>query len=177
MLIIIFQFVKEIDNEKRMRLLQFVTGTCRLPVGGFADLMGNKPSLMHFVLLLIPFFNKDQPVYVRMFFMNLDWLFFLSLAYCQSCDRKRDGGVFTPSISDLTDGLDVVLVGQPALGIPAWSEWKDQEKSRDSFQYQSNCVIQWLSFFQNHFIFLHFSTWVSSERCRERQMSLVSASS
>lgn len=37
---IIFQFVKEIDNEKRMRLLQFVTGTCRLPVGGFADLMG-----------------------------------------------------------------------------------------------------------------------------------------
>ncbi|KFW00528.1 E3 ubiquitin-protein ligase Itchy, partial [Eurypyga helias] len=35
-----WQFVKEIDNEKRMRLLQFVTGTCRLPVGGFADLMG-----------------------------------------------------------------------------------------------------------------------------------------
>lgn len=39
-LITVFQFVKEIDNEKRMRLLQFVTGTCRLPVGGFADLMG-----------------------------------------------------------------------------------------------------------------------------------------
>lgn len=38
--LILFQFVKEIDNEKRMRLLQFVTGTCRLPVGGFADLMG-----------------------------------------------------------------------------------------------------------------------------------------
>ncbi|KTF73270.1 hypothetical protein cypCar_00048950, partial [Cyprinus carpio] len=35
-----WQFVKEIDNEKRMRLLQFVTSTCRLPVGGFADLMG-----------------------------------------------------------------------------------------------------------------------------------------
>ncbi|NXI60885.1 ITCH ligase, partial [Chloroceryle aenea] len=34
-------FVKEIDNEKRMRLLQFVTGTCRLPVGRFADLMGS----------------------------------------------------------------------------------------------------------------------------------------
>lgn len=34
------QLVKEMDNEKRMRLLQFVTGTCRLPVGGFADLMG-----------------------------------------------------------------------------------------------------------------------------------------
>uniref|UniRef100_A0A673BQC7 E3 ubiquitin-protein ligase n=1 Tax=Sphaeramia orbicularis TaxID=375764 RepID=A0A673BQC7_9TELE len=36
-----WQFVKEMDNEKRMRLLQFVTGTCRLPVGGFADLMGD----------------------------------------------------------------------------------------------------------------------------------------
>ncbi|XP_029470522.1 E3 ubiquitin-protein ligase Itchy homolog isoform X2 [Rhinatrema bivittatum] len=36
-----WQFVKEIDNEKRMRLLQFVTGTCLLPVGGFADLMGS----------------------------------------------------------------------------------------------------------------------------------------
>lgn len=28
------------DNEKRIRLLQFVTGTCRLPVGGFAELIG-----------------------------------------------------------------------------------------------------------------------------------------
>ena len=34
------QMVREIDNEKRTRLLQFVTGTCRLPVGGFAELMG-----------------------------------------------------------------------------------------------------------------------------------------
>ncbi|XP_030631954.1 itchy E3 ubiquitin protein ligase a [Chanos chanos] len=36
-----WQFVREMDNEKRMRLLQFVTGTCRLPVGGFTDLMGS----------------------------------------------------------------------------------------------------------------------------------------
>uniref|UniRef100_A0A667YCE6 E3 ubiquitin-protein ligase n=1 Tax=Myripristis murdjan TaxID=586833 RepID=A0A667YCE6_9TELE len=36
-----WQLIKEMDNEKRMRLLQFVTGTCRLPVGGFADLMGS----------------------------------------------------------------------------------------------------------------------------------------
>ena len=34
------QCVCEFDNEKRVRLLQFVTGTCRLPVGGFAELMG-----------------------------------------------------------------------------------------------------------------------------------------
>ncbi|XP_033625992.1 NEDD4-like E3 ubiquitin-protein ligase WWP1 [Asterias rubens] len=33
--------VREMDNEQRARLLQFVTGTCRLPVGGFAELMGS----------------------------------------------------------------------------------------------------------------------------------------
>uniref|UniRef100_A0A8C5QK82 E3 ubiquitin-protein ligase n=1 Tax=Leptobrachium leishanense TaxID=445787 RepID=A0A8C5QK82_9ANUR len=36
-----WQFVKEMDNEVRLRLLQFVTGTCRLPLGGFAELMGS----------------------------------------------------------------------------------------------------------------------------------------
>ncbi|XP_013794411.2 NEDD4-like E3 ubiquitin-protein ligase WWP1 [Limulus polyphemus] len=36
-----WQFVREMDNEKRSRLLQFVTGTCRVPVGGFAELMGS----------------------------------------------------------------------------------------------------------------------------------------
>lgn len=35
-----FQLVKEVDNEVRLRLMQFVTGTCRLPLGGFAELMG-----------------------------------------------------------------------------------------------------------------------------------------
>lgn len=37
-----WQYVREgMDNEKRARLLQFVTGTCRVPVGGFAELMGS----------------------------------------------------------------------------------------------------------------------------------------
>ncbi|XP_063229832.1 E3 ubiquitin-protein ligase Su(dx) [Bacillus rossius redtenbacheri] len=36
-----WQFVKSADSEKRARLLQFVTGTCRVPVGGFAELMGS----------------------------------------------------------------------------------------------------------------------------------------
>ncbi|XP_061577235.1 NEDD4-like E3 ubiquitin-protein ligase WWP2 isoform X2 [Cololabis saira] len=36
-----WQVVKEMDNEKRIRLLQFVTGTCRLPVGGFCELIGS----------------------------------------------------------------------------------------------------------------------------------------
>jgi atrophin-1 interacting protein 5 (WW domain-containing E3 ubiquitin protein ligase 1) len=35
-----WQFVREITSEQRARLLQFVTGTCRLPVGGFSALIG-----------------------------------------------------------------------------------------------------------------------------------------
>ena len=30
-----WQFVADISDEQRSRLLQFVTGTCRLPIGGF----------------------------------------------------------------------------------------------------------------------------------------------
>ena len=40
------QVVREFDNERRCRLLQFVTGTCRLPVGGFRELVG-KLSARH----------------------------------------------------------------------------------------------------------------------------------
>lgn len=37
-----WQFVRDgLDNERRAKLLQFVTGTCRVPVGGFAELMGS----------------------------------------------------------------------------------------------------------------------------------------
>jgi len=36
-----WQYVRGLDNEKRARLLQFVTGTCRIPVGGFAELLGS----------------------------------------------------------------------------------------------------------------------------------------
>uniref|UniRef100_H2YXU3 HECT-type E3 ubiquitin transferase n=1 Tax=Ciona savignyi TaxID=51511 RepID=H2YXU3_CIOSA len=36
-----WQYIHEIDNEKRARLLQFVSGTCRIPVGGFAELLGS----------------------------------------------------------------------------------------------------------------------------------------
>ena len=42
---VLTQCVREFDNEKRVRLLQFVTGTCRLPVGGFAELMGELQKL------------------------------------------------------------------------------------------------------------------------------------
>lgn len=41
-LLFVFQFVTRTDSEKRARLLQFVTGTCRVPVGGFAELMGKR---------------------------------------------------------------------------------------------------------------------------------------
>ncbi|CAF0834292.1 unnamed protein product [Didymodactylos carnosus] len=36
-----WQFVREITDEQRSRLLQFVTGTCRVPIGGFAELLGS----------------------------------------------------------------------------------------------------------------------------------------
>ena len=35
-----WQAVHAFTTEQRSRLLQFVTGTCRLPVGGFAELIG-----------------------------------------------------------------------------------------------------------------------------------------
>lgn len=41
------QLVKEVDNEVRLRLMQFVTGTCRLPLGGFAELMGQWRNNVH----------------------------------------------------------------------------------------------------------------------------------
>ena len=44
-----WQFVKELDNEKRARLLQFVTGSCQVPYGGFAMLMGSN-SLQRFCI-------------------------------------------------------------------------------------------------------------------------------
>ena len=34
------QFVDEIQNDERNWLIQFVTGTCRIPIGRFKDLMG-----------------------------------------------------------------------------------------------------------------------------------------
>ncbi|KAI6219536.1 Transcription factor BTF3 [Aphelenchoides fujianensis] len=36
-----WQFVRALDQERRSRLLQFVTGTCRVPVGGFSELIGS----------------------------------------------------------------------------------------------------------------------------------------
>lgn len=45
------QLVKEVDNEVRLRLMQFVTGTCRLPLGGFAELMGQTPSNYHYLII------------------------------------------------------------------------------------------------------------------------------
>uniref|UniRef100_A0AC34QA34 E3 ubiquitin-protein ligase n=1 Tax=Panagrolaimus sp. JU765 TaxID=591449 RepID=A0AC34QA34_9BILA len=36
-----WQFVRSLDQEQRSKLLQFVTGTCRVPVGGFSELIGS----------------------------------------------------------------------------------------------------------------------------------------
>nr|CDS18882.1 NEDD4 E3 ubiquitin protein ligase WWP1 [Echinococcus granulosus] len=36
-----WQFVHSLDKEQRARLLQFITGTCHIPLGGFGELMGS----------------------------------------------------------------------------------------------------------------------------------------
>ena len=38
------QAVENFDSEMRARLLQFVTGTSRVPMNGFAELQGKRPS-------------------------------------------------------------------------------------------------------------------------------------
>lgn len=51
------------DNEKRIRLLQFVTGTCRLPVGGFAELIGTQTcKIIKFMLNVDIFRNMSYDV-------------------------------------------------------------------------------------------------------------------
>lgn len=40
MLFYLIQAVLMMDSEKRIRLLQFVTGTSRVPMNGFAELYG-----------------------------------------------------------------------------------------------------------------------------------------
>ena len=39
------QAIKEFNAEQKSRLLQFVTGTCRVPVSGFKDLVGELSSI------------------------------------------------------------------------------------------------------------------------------------
>ncbi|TKR89627.1 hypothetical protein L596_013698 [Steinernema carpocapsae] len=41
-----WRFVRSLDHEKRSKLLQFVTGTCRVPAGGFRDLIGSSGPQM-----------------------------------------------------------------------------------------------------------------------------------
>lgn len=45
------QAVLLMDAEKRIRLLQFVTGTSRVPMNGFAELYGKLPSLCLQIML------------------------------------------------------------------------------------------------------------------------------
>ena len=64
-----WKFVRDLDQEKRIRLLQFVTGTCRLPVGGFSELMGELLFVCSTVVLLC---SDGIETWVQ-------WAFFLSV--------------------------------------------------------------------------------------------------
>ncbi|ELK04116.1 E3 ubiquitin-protein ligase Itchy like protein [Pteropus alecto] len=119
------EFVKEIDNEKRMRLLQFVTGTCRLPVGGFADLMGirrwaNSPQALGELprvrmpsrLTLVP-----------------DWVLKLSvLTGCSAQARKGTGTVLSARDTELPDRFEMTTLWTLSKTVPnASPEWYNQE--------------------------------------------------
>ena len=58
----------ELTDEQRLRLLQFVTGTCRLPVGGFAELLG-----------ILSFYISHYILHVTLFSPLIFSLFSLSL--------------------------------------------------------------------------------------------------
>lgn len=59
----LLQLVKEVDNEVRLRLMQFVTGTCRLPLGGFAELMGQRQTdMLQIQNLNMSFFTGFSPL-------------------------------------------------------------------------------------------------------------------
>eukprot|EP00047_Mylnosiga_fluctuans_P011248 m.20207 g.20207 ORF g.20207 m.20207 type:complete len:987 (-) comp3512_c0_seq1:74-3034(-) len=45
-----WEVLRSWDNEKRARLLQFVTGSCRLPVGGFRELIGSNGNVQPFCI-------------------------------------------------------------------------------------------------------------------------------
>jgi hypothetical protein len=52
---------KDFDDEQRTRLLQFVTGTSRLPAGGFKDLQGMDGKNKRFKLLGISGGDGEPP--------------------------------------------------------------------------------------------------------------------
>ncbi|OCT74866.1 hypothetical protein XELAEV_18033853mg [Xenopus laevis] len=65
-----WQFVKEMDNEVRLRLMQFVTGTCRLPLGGFAELMGKSTVPRNSVLRRL----EKKPGSLEVIHVLIDWI-------------------------------------------------------------------------------------------------------
>lgn len=48
------QAVRSFDNEFRARLLQFVTGTSRVPMNGFRELQGMSEAVTSHLFLLLP---------------------------------------------------------------------------------------------------------------------------
>ncbi len=54
------QVVLLMDAEKRIRLLQFVTGTSRVPMNGFAELYGELLQLMTLVSFISAFCSRTS---------------------------------------------------------------------------------------------------------------------
>lgn len=50
-----WRVVEKLSHEDRARLLQFVTGTSRVPVQGFSALQGNDGQVKHFCIHAVPY--------------------------------------------------------------------------------------------------------------------------
>ena len=60
------------SQEQRARLLQFVTGTARLPAGGFAALQGNDGVVCPFTLLGLDRAHRPEALRAHTCFNQLD---------------------------------------------------------------------------------------------------------
>lgn len=81
-----WQFVREITSEQRARLLQFVTGTCRLPVGGFSALIG---LLFIFLILISNTTEYQLKNYIKDLMIQFELRFLILLSSKTILDLKN----------------------------------------------------------------------------------------
>ena len=75
-----WKLVAELNNDDRSKLLSFVTGTCRLPHGGFSELIGsNGPQ--KFVIEKVGKENQLPRSHTWYVYFNDTWKFLTDLSF------------------------------------------------------------------------------------------------
>ena len=131
MFIFFLQYVRQMDNEKRARLLQFVCGTCKVPVGGFAELLGASFWMDGFFWTLVHLPG----------FTDLSWFATLGSAIRQlksSLDNFTDEWVLVRLLTPNFDWRaskpvrDGIFIGDVELSPKCWelSNWRIGEVTR-----------------------------------------------